>query len=55
MGGLVWSAKEWWDCLVTLIDVGDKFPAGGDMVCLTRIGVVVGEVGDRPQCSLPYF
>jgi hypothetical protein len=32
------------DCVVTLVDIGDGSPAGGYMVRLIRIGVVVGEV-----------
>jgi hypothetical protein len=32
MGGMVWSARELYDCRVTLIDAGDESPAGEDMV-----------------------
>ena len=45
MGGMVWSGSEWYYGHVSFIDAGDESTAGEDMVCLTRIGVVVGEVG----------
>jgi hypothetical protein len=41
MGGMVWSARQLYDCLVPLIDVGDDSPAGEDMVRLTRTAMVV--------------
>ena len=44
MGGMVWSAKGWQDCLVTLIDVGDDFLAIEYKVRLTRICVVLVEM-----------
>jgi hypothetical protein len=44
MGGMVWIARELYDGLVTLIDVGDESLAGEDLVSWTRIGVVSVEM-----------
>jgi hypothetical protein len=44
LGGMVWSARELYDALVTLIDVGDGSLAVEDMVRWTRIGVVAVEM-----------
>ena len=44
MGGMVWSARELWDGVVTLIDVRDDPSVSACMVGLTRIGVGVVEI-----------
>jgi len=45
MGGMVWSARELWDGVVTLIDVRDDLSVSVCMVGLTMVGVVVVGVG----------
>jgi hypothetical protein len=44
IGERVWTAREWFYGLVTLIEVVDRSPAGDYKVCLTRICVVVVEI-----------
>jgi len=44
MGGMVWSAKESWYGLVTLIEVGYDPLSGVYMLRLTRIRLVVAEI-----------
>jgi hypothetical protein len=44
IGGRVYSAREFEDCLVTLIEVVDRSSASDYNVCWTRIGVVAVEI-----------
>jgi hypothetical protein len=44
MGGMVWSAKESWYGLVTLIEVGYDPLTGVYMLGFTRIRLVVAEI-----------
>jgi hypothetical protein len=44
MGGMVWSTKESWYGLVTLIEVGYDPPTDVYMLGLTRIRLVVAEI-----------
>jgi hypothetical protein len=44
MGGMVWSARELWDGVVTLIDVRDDLSVSICMLGLTMVGVVVVEM-----------
>ena len=44
IGGRLYSAREFEDCLVTLIEVVDKSSAGDYKVRWTRIGVVAVEM-----------
>ena len=53
MGGMVWSAKESWYNLVTLIEVGYDPLTGVYMLGLTRIRLVVAEIYDRVGVGLP--
>jgi hypothetical protein len=36
MGGMVWSAREWWYGRVTLLEVREDHPAGVCTIGLTR-------------------
>jgi hypothetical protein len=55
MGGMVWSTRELYDCVVTLIDVtGDLF-VGVYMLGLTMVGVVVVEIEISPSVICAIF
>ena len=53
MGGMVWSARELWDGVVTLIDVRDDLSVSVCMLGLTMVAiVVVGMGGEIPPLWL---
>ena len=56
MGGMVWSARELWDGVVTLIDVRGDPPVSGCMLGLTMVAiVVVGMGGEIPPLWLNWW
>ena len=44
MGGMVWSAREWQDGVVTLIEVGEKPLARCGMLGLASVRLVNAEI-----------